>query len=50
MLGFKNSDCAAIALAGIERLNRIRKGQFSMGRLGLKNQTAPAVWTAVLSA
>ncbi len=50
MLGFKNSDCASTTIAGIELLRRIRKGQFALGRLYLKNQTAPAIWNAVLAA
>jgi transposase-like protein len=50
MLGFKNFDCAATTIAGIELLRRIRKGQFAPGRLHLKNRTAPAIWNAVLAA
>jgi len=50
MLGFKNFDCAATTVAGIELLHRIRKGQFDLGSLHLKTQTAPAIWNAVLAA
>src|ERR1035437_8650209 len=50
MLGFKNFDCAATTIAGIELLHRIRKGQFALGSLRLKNQTVPAIWNAVLAA
>jgi transposase-like protein len=50
MLGFKNFDCAATTVAGIELLHRIRKGQFDLGRLHLKNQSVPAIWNAVLAA
>jgi hypothetical protein len=50
MLGFKDFDCAATTIAGIELLRRIRKGQFALGRLHLKNQTVPAIWSAVLAA
>jgi transposase-like protein len=50
MLGFKDFDCAATTIAGIELLRRIRKGQFALGRLHLKNQIAPAIWNAVLAA
>ena len=50
MLGFKNFGCAATTIAGIELLRRIRKGQFVLGRLRLNNQTAPAIWNAVLAA
>jgi transposase-like protein len=50
MLGFKNFSCAAITIAGVELLRRIGKGQFTLGRLRLKDQTAPAIWKAVLAA
>ena len=50
MLGFKDFDCAATTIAGIELLRRIRKGQFALGRLRLKSQTVPAIWNAVLAA
>jgi transposase-like protein len=49
MLGFKVFDRAAVTIAGIELLHRIRKGQFNLGRLRLKGQAAPAIWDAVLS-
>ena len=35
MLGFKNFNSAAITLAGIELLHRIRKEQFALSRLQL---------------
>ena len=50
MLGFKNFDCAAITIAGIELLRRIHKGQLALGRLRLKDQAAPALWKAVMAA
>jgi len=50
MLGFKRSRNAAITLSGIELLHRVRKGQFSLAKLGLKDTAAPAVWEDVLSA
>lgn len=50
MLGFKVFDNAAVTIAGIELMHRIRKGQFALARLGLKGQAAPAIWSAVLSA
>src|SRR6202011_3099490 len=36
MLGFKEFRNAAITIAGIELLHRIRKGQFGLGGLGVK--------------
>ena len=50
MLGFKWFRTAAITIAGIELLRRVHKGQFNLGRLGLKDRTAPAIWNAVLAA
>jgi transposase-like protein len=50
MLGFKNFDRAAITIAGIELLHRIRKGQFALGQFRRQGQSAPAFWNAVLSA
>jgi transposase-like protein len=50
MLGFKQFKNASITLAGVELMHRIRKGQFSLTQLRLKDITAPAVWNAVLSA
>ncbi|WP_429524251.1 IS6 family transposase [Paraburkholderia youngii] len=50
MLGFKRFRNAAITPSGIELVHRIRKGQFRLAKLGLKDTTAPAVREAVLSA
>ena len=50
MLGFKRFRSAAITISGVELMHRIRKGQFNLARLRLKDTTAPAVWKAVLSA
>jgi transposase-like protein len=49
MLGFKRFRNAAITLAGIELMHRIRKGQFNLVKLSLKDTAASAVWNAVLS-
>jgi transposase-like protein len=49
MLGFKRFRNAAITLAGIELMHRIRKGQFNLVKLSLKDTAAPAVSNAVLS-
>ena len=50
MLGFKGFRHAAITIAGIELMHRIRKGQFGLGHLDVQGRTAPAVWNAVLGA
>jgi hypothetical protein len=36
MLGFKGFATAAITIAGIELVHRIRKGQFGLGRLAVQ--------------
>jgi hypothetical protein len=50
MLGFKGFATAAITIAGIELMHRVRKGQFGLGRLGVQGRLAPAVWNARLQA
>jgi hypothetical protein len=50
MLGFKNSTTPTITIAGVELLHHIRKGQFALYRLRLKDRAAPAIWNAVLAA
>jgi transposase-like protein len=50
MLGFKIFDRAAVMIAGVELLHRIRKDQFSLGWLRTGGQAVPAIWSAVLSA
>ena len=50
MLGFKRFRRAATTIAGIELMHRIRKGQFKLGKLRVKNKTAPEIWNAVLGA
>ena len=49
MLGFKRFNNAAITIAGVELLHRIRKSQYNLRRLRLKGATAPAIWNAVLA-
>src|SRR3984957_8031584 len=50
MLGLKGFATAAITIAGIELMHRIRKGQFGLGGLGVQGRLGPAVWNAVLQA
>ena len=50
MLGFKNFRRAATTIAGIELIHRTRKGQFKLGKLRIKDKTAPEIWNAVLAA
>ena len=48
MLGFKGFKTAAITIAGIELMHRIRKGQFGLQRLGVEGRAVPEVWNTVL--
>ena len=50
MLGFKRFRNAAIIIAGIELMHRIRKDQFALGRLRVQGRVAPAIWKVVLAA
>ncbi|WP_244196698.1 IS6 family transposase [Paraburkholderia hospita] len=49
MLGFKRFRNAAVTLSGIELMHRIRKGQFDLTSLPLKDTVSPSVRMAVLS-
>jgi transposase-like protein len=50
MLGFKRFGRAATTISGIELMHRIRKGQFNLATLDLKDTATPTVWNAVLFA
>ena len=50
MLGFKKFRRAGTTIAGIELMHRIRKDQFKLGKLRIKDKTAPEIWNAVLTA
>ncbi|WP_414056235.1 hypothetical protein [Paraburkholderia hospita] len=50
MLGLKCFRSGAVTISGIELMHRIRKGQFDLTKLPLKDTAAPVVWNAVLSA
>ena len=50
MFGFKQFRKARTTIAGIELMHRIRKGQFKLGKLRIKDKTAPEIWNAVLAA
>ncbi|MCP1121808.1 transposase, partial [Robbsia andropogonis] len=49
MLGFKRFRNAVVTISGIELMHRIRKVQFDLIKLVLKDAALPAVWNAVLS-
>ena len=50
MLGFKQFCNAAITIAGIELIHRIRKGQFDLWRLAIHGGAAPTIWKTILEA
>ncbi|MGO9846926.1 MAG: hypothetical protein ACLPKT_10100, partial [Methylocella sp.] len=49
MLGLKRFRCASITIAGIELTHRIKKGPFNLGKLRIRDKTAPVIWNAVLA-
>ena len=49
MLGFKQFRNASIAIAGIELMHRIRKGQFALGKLRVTGKSAPEIWKTILA-
>jgi transposase-like protein len=50
MLGFKRFRHAAITIAGVELMHRIRKGQFALRKIGPVGRTEPEISNAVLAA
>jgi hypothetical protein len=50
MLGLKNFRTAAVVIRGIELVEKIKKGQFQIERLGGRTATMPAIWETVLAA
>ena len=50
MLGFQLVNNAATAIAGIELIRRIKKGQFKLGQFAAHRKTIPQIWEAVLAA
>ena len=49
MLGLKSSRTAAVVISGIELAEKIRKGQYKIGKLGGRTATMPAIWLAALA-
>jgi len=50
MLGFKRFDHAAITISGIELAEKIKKGQFKIGKLKNRTATMSEQWSAALAA
>ena len=50
MLGLKSFRTAAVVISGIELAEKIRKGQYKIGKLGGQTATMPTIWQAALAA
>ena len=50
MLGLKSFESAGIVISGIELAEKIKKGQFKLGKLGGRRATMPEIWQAALAA
>ena len=50
MLGLKTFRTATVVIAGIELAEKIKKGQFQIGKLGGSTATMPEIWQAALAA
>lgn len=50
MLGLKSFQTAAVVISGIELAEKIKKGQFKIGKLGGTTAPVQAIWQAALAA
>ena len=50
MLGLKSFRTAGVVIGGIELAEKIKKGQYKMGRLAGSKVTTPEIWQAALAA
>ena len=50
MLGLKSFKTAAVVIGGIELVEKIKKGQFKIGKLGGNRATVTKIWQAALAA
>ena len=50
MLGLTSLQTANIVISGIELAEKIKKGQFKMGKLSGRRATLPEIWRAALAA
>lgn len=50
MLGLKSFPTAAVVIGGVELAEKIKKGQFKLGKLGGPIATMPEIWRAALAA
>ena len=50
MLGLKSFRTAAVVIGGMELAEKIKKGQFKIGKLGGRTARMPEIWKAALAA
>jgi len=50
MQGLKSFRTAAVVIGGIELMEKIKKGQFKIGKLGGRTARMPEIWQAALAA
>jgi transposase-like protein len=50
MLGLKSFRTAAVVIRGMELAEKIKKGQFQIGKLGGPTATMPEIWRAAVAA
>jgi IS6 family transposase len=50
MVGLKSISVAVVTNSGIELMEKIRKGQFKIGRLDSNQATMPEIWQTTLAA
>ena len=50
MLGLKSFRTAEVVIGGIELVEKIKKGQFKIGKLGGRTARMSEIWQAVLAA
>src|SRR5437016_2433459 len=50
MVGLKSFCAAGVTISGIELTEKIRKGQFKIGKLGGSKATMPEIWRTALAA
>jgi hypothetical protein len=50
MLGLKSFRTVVVVISGIELAEKIKKGQFKIGKLGGSTATMPEIWQAAWAA
>ncbi len=50
MLGLKSFPNAAVVISGVELAEKIKKGQFKIGKFARSTATMPEIWQAALAA